>query len=345
MRVAVIGAGSWGTAVAWLLGGKGVDTTLWARSDEVVRGIRRDRRNPEYLEDLVLPETLEATSDPAAAVDGADVVVFAAPSHAMREVAGLVADAVREDAVMVSLAKGIERDSLKRITEVLAEELSCPDRVAALSGPNHAEEVSAGIPSTTVIACRDATLSGRLQRLFSTPTFRVYTNSDVVGVELGGASKNVIAIACGMSDGLGYGDNTKASLITRGLAEMTRLGRRAGANPLTYMGLAGMGDLIATCTSPHSRNRGLGELIAKGGSLDDFAERTHMIAEGARTSVALTQMADRLECDLPITALVKSILYDGYPVEQGVEALMGREATDELHGMGIVEGDEEDDDE
>jgi len=337
VRVAIIGAGSWGTAVACLLGDKGVETVLWARSDAVAQGIQSSRHNPRYLLDLVIPDQVRATSDLDEAVSGASVIVMATPTHAVRETVVRLRSSIGADVAVVSLSKGLEQGTLLRMTEVLEEELGGQERLAALSGPNHAEEVSKEVPSTTVIASYDLALGRTLQDLFTTSTFRVYTNPDVLGVELCGASKNVVAVACGMSDGLGYGDNTKASLMTRGLAEMTRLGRRVGANPLTYMGLAGMGDLIATCTSQFSRNRALGELVAKGGTIKEFTTKTHMVAEGAKSAVALDDLAQRIGCELPITRQVRGILYEGRPPKDSVGVLMGREARDELHGLGLVE--------
>lgn len=337
MKVAVIGAGSWGTAVAWMLGKKGVDTILWARSDEVTEGIRSSRANPRYLSDVQLPDAVKPTSDLEEAASGRDVLVIATPSHAVREIASVIAPYVGADTALVSIAKGLEQESLLRMTEVLGEALGGLDRTAALSGPNHAEEVSRGIPSTTVIAAYDDSLGRALQELFTSGAFRVYTNSDVVGVELCGASKNVIAVAAGMSDGLGYGDNTKAALMTRGLAEMSRLGVSLKARPLTYMGLAGMGDLIVTCTSAHSRNRGLGESVARGGTVEEFYERTHMVAEGARAAVTVDELGKRTGVELPITHLVRRILYEGIAPSAAQELLMTRTMTDELHGLGLLD--------
>jgi glycerol-3-phosphate dehydrogenase (NAD(P)+) len=340
MQVAVVGAGSWGTAVARLLGDAGVDVRLWARSGEVVQAIAATRKNPCYLTDVSLPGSVTATADLEAAVADAEVIVVATPSHAVRDASRAFAPFMSSTALCVSLAKGLERDTLLRMTEVIGQEIGDPTRAAALSGPNHAEEVSRGIPSTTVVSAERDEVAAELQDLFTTPSFRVYTNPDLVGVELAGASKNVIAVAAGMSDGLGYGDNTKASLMTRGLAEMTRLGREMGANPLTYMGLAGMGDLIATCTSRHSRNRGLGELVAHGGTMDDYYEQTHMVAEGARSAVAVDDLAARMGLELPITHQVRAILYEGASCERAVEMLMTRSSTDELHGLGLIEDEE-----
>jgi len=337
MRVAVVGAGSWGTAVSWLLGSKGVDVQLWAREPEIAEGINTDHRNQMYLRDVMLPACVRATPDVSEAIFGIDAVVVVTPSHGVRGVAESMAPGLPEATPVVSLAKGVERATLMRMTQVLEDVLGNRQRLAALSGPNHAEEVSRGIPSATVVAAHDETVGRMFQDLFLTPTFRVYTNPDVLGVELCGSSKNVIAVAAGMSDGLGYGDNTKATLITRGLAEMSRLGAHLGANPLTYMGLAGVGDLIVTCTSRHSRNRALGERIARGGSVETYSAETHMVAEGAVSAVSVDDLARSVGVELPITQKVRAVLYEGVaPAEAGV-ALMGRDAKDELHGMGLIE--------
>jgi glycerol-3-phosphate dehydrogenase (NAD(P)+) len=333
---AVIGAGSWGTAIASVLGGKGVATAFWARSAEVADHISAEGRNPRYLTDVRLPSCVSATTDLEKAVSGADVIVIATPSKAVRKAAESLRPFWDGTAPVVSLAKGLERGSLLRMTEVLADVLGDSARLAALSGPNHAEEVSRAIPSATVIAAYDDAVGRALREFFTTPAFRAYTNADVVGVELAAASKNVIAVAAGISDGLGFGDNTKASLMTRGLAEMSRLGRREGANPLTYMGLAGMGDLIATCTSRHSRNRGLGECIARGGSVEQYVAETHMVAEGAISCVTVDELGARDGLEMPITHQVREIVHEGARVSDAVGALMGRESTDELHGMDLT---------
>ncbi len=336
-RVAVIGAGSWGTAVASLLGANSVPTTLWARSQEVVDAITETRRNPRYLREVVLADQVTATSDLEEALRGADVIVIATPSKAVHATAEAIRPYYDGSAPVVSLAKGLEPETLSRMTVLLGEVLGAPERMAALSGPNHAEEVSRGIPSATVIAACDQSVGVYLRGVFMTPAFRVYTNIDVIGVELAGASKNVIAVAAGISDGLGFGDNTKASLMTRGLAEMSRLGRAAGANPLTYMGLAGVGDLIATCTSRHSRNRALGERLAGGGTVEQFETETHMVAEGATSCATVAELGERYGIEMPITAQVRGIVREGASPSSAVGALMGRDATDELHGMGLID--------
>ena len=336
MRVAVIGAGSWGTAVSWLLAGKGHDVSLWSREPEVADGINAEHHNPLYLPDVALGERVTASCDIERTLFGAEAVAMVTPSVGVRETAEHMRAHLGADVPVVILSKGVEGGSNLLMTEVLTDVLGNKERIAGLSGPNHAEEVSRGIPSATVVAAYAPAVGELFQDIFMTPFFRVYTNPDVVGVEMCGASKNVIAIAAGMCDGLGYGDNTKATLMTRGLAEMTRLGAELGANPMTFMGLAGMGDLIVTCTSRHSRNRALGELLAKGGTLQEFTDRTHMVAEGAVACVTVDELATREGLELPITRQVRAVLYEGMPVAEGEKALLGREARDELHGLGFV---------
>jgi glycerol-3-phosphate dehydrogenase (NAD(P)+) len=336
-RIAVIGAGSWGTSVSWLLGGKGLDVSLWARECEIAEAVNATRHNPLYMRDVVLPQCVSATCDIEKALDGAEAVVMVTPSVGVRETADSMKPHLGSDVPVVILSKGVENGSLLLMTEVLEDVLGNRSRLAGLSGPNHAEEVGKGVPSATVVAAYDEAVGRRFQDLFMTRFFRVYTNSDVVGVELCGASKNVIAVAAGMSDGLNYGDNTKATLMTRGLAEMSRLGHAMGANPLTYMGLAGVGDLIATCTSRNSRNRALGEFVGQGGTLDGWRAQTNMVAEGAYASIAVEELGKRKGVELPITRQVRAVLYEGVPVSEGEEALLGRAARDELHGLGLFE--------
>ncbi len=336
MRISVIGAGSWGTAVSWLLGGRGHEVHLWAREPEIADAINRSLHNPVYLPTVALPSSVTATANIAEALESAEAVVMVTPSIGVRPTAEAMRPNLGPDMPVVILSKGVEQDTLMLMTEVLIDVLGGPHRIAGLSGPNHAEEVSRGIPSATVVASYEREIGELFQDIFMTPFFRVYTNPDVVGVELCGASKNVIAIAAGMCDGLGYGDNTKATLMTRGLAEMSRLGVAMGANPLTYMGLAGMGDLVVTCTSSHSRNRGIGEFIARGGTMEAFYEKTHMVAEGAVACLSIAALGAREGVDLPITDAVRRVLYEGLDPREAGELLMGREARDELHGMGLV---------
>jgi glycerol-3-phosphate dehydrogenase (NAD(P)+) len=336
MRIAVIGAGSWGTAVSWLLGSKGIDVSLWCRECEIAESINAAHRNPVYLKDVELPTLVTAFCDFDRALVGADAVVVVTPSHGVRGTAELMAPFLPDTTPVINLSKGVEAGTSMRMTQVLEDVLGGRERLAALSGPNHAEEVGKGIPSATVIAAYDEGVGAFFADAFQAPAFRVYTNPDVVGVELGGASKNVIAVAAGMSDGVGYGDNSKASLMTRGLAEMSRLGVKLGANPLTYMGLSGMGDLIATCTSRHSRNRGLGEMLARGGTVESYTEATHMVAEGATSAVTVDELGQRVGIELPITHLARQIISGEVPMSAAREILMGRPGTDEMHGLGLV---------
>jgi len=336
MRIAVIGAGSWGTAVSWLLGGKGHDISLWSRESEISDGINATHSNPVYLPSVVLSPTVFSSPDMERALSGVEAVVMVTPSIGVRETAEAMKPYLSSKTPVIILSKGVEGGTNLLMTEVLDDVLGARERIAGLSGPNHAEEVSRGIPSATVVAAYAPAVGDLFQDIFMTPFFRVYTNPDVVGVELAGASKNVVAIGAGMSDGLGYGDNTKATLMTRGLAEMSRLGTAVGANPLTYMGLAGMGDLIATCTSRHSRNRNLGELIAKGGTMEEFYEKTHMVAEGAVACITVDELGKREGLELPITHQVRAILYEGMPVSSAEKALLGRGMKDELHGLGLI---------
>jgi glycerol-3-phosphate dehydrogenase (NAD(P)+) len=333
-RVAVVGAGSWGTAFACIPALNGSEVVLWARRQELADTIVSERHNPDYLEGVELPRSLTATHDIEKAVSGANVVVVAVPSHAFRSVFADVAPHLGRDAPVVSLTKGIEQDSLMRMSELVREVGDLPeDRVAVVSGPNLAREISKRQPSASVVACVDERRAEALQDAFMAPYFRVYVNPDVVGVELGGAFKNVIALAAGMGDGMGFGDNSKATLITRGLAELARLGKQMGGNPLTFAGLAGMGDLIATCTSPLSRNRYVGEELGKGRSLEEIVAETKMVAEGIKTSRAVVRLAEKLDVDVPIAEHVCRVIYDGMSPQDMVRSLMEREARPELEGI------------
>jgi glycerol-3-phosphate dehydrogenase (NAD(P)+) len=335
-----MGAGSWGTAVSWMLGSAGKDIMLWARERDIADAINEEHRNPVYLTEVDLPVRVVATDDHERAVHGAELVVMVTPTIGIRETATRIQPYVSQTTPVVSLAKGLEKDTLMRMTEVLDDVLGNRSRLAALSGPNHAEEVSKGVPSATVVASYEEDTGRFVRSAFFSPMFRAYTNPDVVGVELGGATKNVIALAAGATDGLGFGDNTKAALLTRGLAEMSRLGVAMGAHPITFMGLAGMGDLIATAMSRHSRNRLLGEMIALGKTVEDFYNETHMVAEGATAALTIDELGRRHGVDMPITHVVRGVLYEGASIADALGYLLGREATDELHSMGLI-GDEE----
>jgi glycerol-3-phosphate dehydrogenase (NAD(P)+) len=333
-RVAVIGAGSWGTAVAAIAAGN-APTVLWARREALAERIGAYHENTDYLAGIRLPESLASTASLAGACADADVIVLGVPSHGLRSVLSEAAPAIAPNAAIVSLAKGIEQGSLARMTEVACEILADHDhaRVGVLTGPNLAREVAAGQPTASVVAVADSATADKLQQLFFSPTFRVYTNPDVVGCEMAGALKNVLAIGAGIADGLGYGDNTKAALMTRGLAELARLGVAMGGDPLTFAGLAGMGDLIATCSSPQSRNRHVGAELGKGRALDDIVSEMNMVAEGVKTTAAVLELATRHGVELPLASFVGRVLYEGAQPADLVPELMLRKAKSELHGL------------
>ncbi len=334
MRAVVVGAGSWGTAVAALIAAK-EPVVLWARRSGLADAINATRENPDYLEGMRLPENVTATSNLEAAVDAVDVVVMGVPSHGYREVLGHIAALVEPQLPVVSLAKGIEQSTLMRMTEVTLDVLSGhdPENVGVLTGPNLAREVMAGQPAASVVAMRDGATAQQLQGLFMSPTFRVYTNRDVIGCEAAGALKNVMAIAAGMAHGLGFGDNTTATLLTRALAELTRLGVAMGGNPLTFSGLAGMGDLIATCMSAQSRNHRVGFGLGQGRSLDDVISEMNMVAEGVKSTRGVLALAARHHIEMPIAEQVGRVLYEGAAPADAVSRLMGRDAKSELEGI------------
>ena len=323
----MMGAGSWGTAFAKVLADSGTDVVLWARRAEVADGITRSRVNPDYLPDVVLPPNLAATHDAEEALRGADAVVLGVPSQTLRENLARWRPALPAGATLVSLAKGVELGTLKRMSEVVREVAGVPEeQVAVVSGPNLAKEIAAGQPTATVIACTDHDRAVDFQQACSNSYFRPYTNVDVVGCELGGACKNVIALACGMAAGLGFGDNTMASIITRGLAETARLGAALGADPLTFAGLAGLGDLVATCASPLSRNRSFGERLGRGGTVAGAQEAAHgQVAEGVKSCSSIRELAARLGVDMPITDGVHRVCHEGLDPRALTTALLERE--------------------
>ncbi len=328
-RIAVIGGGSWGTAFALHAVAAGLQATLVVRDRETASRVDDERENGRYLPGVSLPVALAVSGDAVAAVAAADVVVLAVPSRAFRAVCVTIAPAVTAEATVLSLAKGLEPGTGERLSLVAANTLAiAASRVAVLSGPNHAEEIARGTPAATVIAAADPALARHLQRLLSTRAVRAYASTDVVGVELCAASKNVIAVAAGISDGLGLGDNAKAALITRGLAEMGRLGASFGADPRTFAGLAGLGDLVATCCSSHSRNRRAGELLAEGVAPGAVEGRIGMVAEGLVTAPVLARVAAEAGIELPITEQVCAVIA-GEPARGSVAALMARDAAAE----------------
>ena len=327
---AVVGAGSWGTTLANLLADNGWRVWLWARDPALTTSMRREHRNPRYLPEFPLSEGVVPTSDVEEAVRGATLVLSASPSHAVREVMGRAAPYIGADAIVISTSKGIENDTLKRMTEVLAEVVGEEDRLAVLSGPSFAVEVSRDIPTAVTIAARDESVAEAARDAFGAPRFRVYTSTDVVGVELGGAVKNVIAIATGIADGLAYGDNARAALITRGLAEISRLGTALGGERLTFMGLAGLGDLVLTCTGELSRNRTVGLRLGRGERLQEILADMTMVAEGVRTTRSVRDLAASVDVQMPITEEVHEILYHAKRPEVSVEELMTREFKPEF---------------
>jgi glycerol-3-phosphate dehydrogenase (NAD(P)+) len=330
-KVAVIGAGSWGTAVA-VLGCRNAPTVLWARDAKVADEISTDHVNRRYLPAFAVPRRLAATSSLEEALADATVVVMAVPSHGFRDVLAQGVPAIAAGTPVVSLSKGLEQHTLKRMTEVVTELLP-GHPVGVLTGPNLAGEVMAGRPAASVVAMTDKDTAIEVQGLFSTPSFRVYTNPDVIGCELAGALKNVMAIAAGMSDGMGLGDNTKAALMTRGLAELARLGVALGGRPLTFGGLAGMGDLVATCMSHQSRNRHVGEELGKGRAIDDIIAEMQMVAEGVKTSRSVVELGARVGLELPIAEQVAAVVNGTKTAAEIIPALMMREAKSELDGI------------
>jgi len=330
MRVAVMGAGSWGTAYAMLLADAGNVVTLWGRDPVVCEGINADRVNGRYLPEVQLPAAVTASVDPGVALGGAELVVLAVPSQTLRENLQLWGSAVPSNVPVVSLMKGLELQTRLRMSQVVTDVIGTPpSRVAVISGPNLAREIAAHQPAATVVACADEAVARHVQQASLTPYFRPYTLRDVVGVEVGGVVKNVIALATGMAEGMGFGDNTKASIITRGLAEMTRLGVAMGADPPTFAGLAGVGDLVATCMSPLSRNRTFGENLGRGMSMDEVVAATHQTAEGVKSSRAVLDLAHHHHVDMPIAEHVVAVVHEGMAPKDMVRSIMSRETKAE----------------
>jgi glycerol-3-phosphate dehydrogenase (NAD(P)+) len=333
MKVATFGAGSWGTACSMVLADAGCDVTIWARREELCEAINKTRTNHDYLPGVELPASLRATNDPVQATDGAEVVVLAVPSQTLRQNLTGWRSVLPPDAMLVSLMKGIEIGTAKRMSEVITEVAGVEaDRVAVLSGPNLAREIAQRQPAASVIACVDESAAARLQKSFHTPYFRPYTNPDVVGTELGGAVKNVIALAVGMAVGLGFGDNARASVITRGLAETARLGAALGADVYTFQGLAGLGDLIATCSSPLSRNRTFGEKLGKGMSVADITNATRQVAEGVKSCESILDLARRVDVDMPIVEHVTYVVRGEMTPLDMLHSFVSRSAKPERRG-------------
>ncbi len=331
-RITVLGAGSWGTALAIVLAENGHDTLLWTHRAEQATEMNEQQTNIKYLPNTVLPKNLSATASLEEAVRHASTIVVAVPTKAVRQVCGDVSDLLNESKLFVHVSKGIEPDTLLRVSELMRESIAAQwvEDLVVLSGPSHAEEVVQQHPTTVTAACENEAAAKKVQDLFMSQYFRVYTNEDVVGVEIGGALKNVIALAAGITDGLGYGDNAKAALITRGLAEITRLGVKMGGNPFTFAGLTGMGDLIVTCTSVHSRNWRAGNMLGKGMNLQEVLTQMGMVVEGVRTTKAAYQLAEKYDVPMPISTALYEVLFNDKPVKQAVDELMLRTKKSEI---------------
>lgn len=328
MKISVIGSGGWGTAIAILLAKKGYSVYLWSWIQEETDRLAKDRENKEFLSGVKFPDSITCTHDMAECTDGAELIVTAVPSPATRTTAKQLAPHVKKGQKIINISKGLEESTLMRLSEVYREEIPQAD-ISVMSGPSHAEEVSRGLPTTNVVASDDINTAKQVQDIFMDDMFRVYTSTDIVGVELGGALKNVIALCAGISDGLGYGDNTKAALMTRGLAEIARLGHAMGAQESTFMGLSGVGDLIVTCTSMHSRNRRAGILLGEGKTLSETLESVHMVVEGVNTAKAAYKLAQKYGVEMPIAKEAYDILYNGADARDAVLRLMTRGKREE----------------
>lgn len=339
-KIAVIGAGSWGTALAMVLADNGHEVRLWSHNETQVQEINEFHTNTKYLPEISLPETINGYASLSDALNGVETIILAVPTKAIREVLSKIQSVQNTPLTIVHVSKGIEPDSLLRISEMIKEEMQADllIDVVVLSGPSHAEEVSLRHPTTVTVSSSNITAAEKVQDLFINHNFRVYTNPDVIGVEIGGALKNIIALAAGITDGLGYGDNAKAALITRGLAEIARLGTKMGANPLTFSGLTGIGDLIVTCTSVHSRNWRAGNLLGKGQSLDEVLANMGMVVEGVRTTKAAYQLAEKFSVDMPITTALYNVLFNGKNAKDAVDTLMARGKTREMEDLSNILG-------
>ncbi|WP_050616760.1 NAD(P)H-dependent glycerol-3-phosphate dehydrogenase [Bacillus testis] len=334
-KVAVAGAGSWGTALAMVLADNGCDVRLWGNKPAQIEEINGKHTNEAYLPGVTLPENIVGHSSLDKALEGVDTVIVAVPTKAIRDVVKQINEAAKQPLTVVHVSKGIEPGTLMRISEMIEEEgdAAVVKDVVVLAGPSHAEEVSLRHPTTVTVSSKNMEAAKSVQDLFINHNFRVYTNPDLVGVEIGTALKNIIALAAGITDGLGYGDNAKAALMTRGLAEIARLGTVMGANPLTFAGLTGVGDLIVTCTSVHSRNWRAGNMLGKGQKLDDVLENMGMVVEGVRTTKAAYQLAEKYNVKMPITMALYGVLFDGKDVRDAVDSLMSRDKKSEMDDL------------
>ncbi|WP_338451786.1 NAD(P)H-dependent glycerol-3-phosphate dehydrogenase [Niallia oryzisoli] len=334
-KVAVIGAGSWGTALAMVLADNGHEVRLWGHKPNQIEEINTLHTNKKYLPEVVLQDSIVGYFSLKEVLFGIKIMVLAVPTKAVREVLRNIREIRSEPLTIVHVSKGIEPDTLLRISEMIEEEMPqhLIKHIVVLSGPSHAEEVSVRQPTTVTVSSKDIEAAEQIQDLFINQHFRVYTNPDIIGVEIGGALKNIIALAAGISDGLGYGDNAKAALMTRGLAEISRLGTKMGASPLTFSGLTGIGDLIVTCTSVHSRNWRAGNLLGKGNNLQEVLDNMGMVVEGVRTTKAAWQLAQKYEVKMPITNALYDVLFNSVDAKDAVDALMARVRTHEMEDL------------
>ncbi|MFT0800454.1 NAD(P)H-dependent glycerol-3-phosphate dehydrogenase [Bacillus swezeyi] len=334
-KVSILGAGSWGTALALVLADNQYDVCVWGHREELIEQINEHHENKDYLPGVKLPDNVRATTDLQGALADVKTIIVAVPTKAIREVLREAVSLIRKKAIFVHVSKGIEPDTLLRISEMMEEEIPAELRedIVVLSGPSHAEEVGLRHPTTVTVSSKNIEAAQVIQDMFMNQHFRVYTNPDIIGVEIGGALKNIIALAAGITDGLGYGDNAKAALITRGLAEIARLGTKMGGNPLTFSGLTGIGDLIVTCTSVHSRNWRAGNMLGKGFKLEEVLKEMGMVVEGVRTTKAAYQLSQKYDVKMPITEALHKVLFDGKKVETAVESLMARVKTHEMEDL------------
>lgn len=329
-KVAFLGGGSFGTALGILLADKGLEVSIYDRDKSVVDDINLNKKNDKYIKDLVIPKNVTAFNDLDEALKDIKFLVLAVPSHVVRSASKSLKGKISSDVIIVSIAKGIEEGTNLRLSEVIEEELP-NNKVVILSGPSHAEEVAFDIPTTVVVSSKDEESANIVQDLFMTNNFRVYINEDLVGVEIGGAVKNIIALAAGVCDGIGYGDNTKAALMTRGMAEIVRVGMKLGGKPETFLGLTGMGDLIVTCTSLHSRNRRAGYLIGSGKSAEEATKEVGMVVEGIKACRAFYELKEKLQVEMPITDILYKVLFENKDPKDAVVSLMGREKKSEIY--------------
>lgn len=331
-KVTFLGGGSFGTALSIMLAKKGYDINIWDRDKNVIEDINVKKENFKYLPKITIPHNVKAFINIEEAIEGSAFIVLAVPSHVVRSLSRQISSMVNEKQIVVSIAKGIEEDSLKRISQVIEEEIP-QSPVVILSGPSHAEEVALDIPTLVVVTSKDMKSAEKVQDVFMTNKFRIYTNEDLIGVEVSGAVKNIIALAAGVSDGIGYGDNTKAALMTRGMSEIIRIGTKLGGKSETFSGLTGIGDLIVTCTSMHSRNRRAGILIGKGVPVEEAITQIGMVVEGIKACNAFYKLKEKLDVSMPITDMLHKVLFEGKDAKYGVYELMSRDKKSEIYDM------------